>query len=1181
MFSGPNRPVVKPRRAFLHVVEDESLVKQNVIFKYLAYLSDLASLHTEFLRKLFGKVPEPLMSRNVATVGGALEAPVVRSEATRQAMHRRRLTATSMVSGKSVYTRPTLGPPLLTDEALDLLESHMRNKKLQHLWGLPTAVQKSLRKFAPTYSEPSVKRGLPATLSQGAGEAGGAAQRLPSFDPALMEHLEAHMRRRIATHWWYLPRWVQRALKKPLPPEPHSQAEGSKEQAQTRPDPRDQTLQAAPEQAPREAEDLPRNRLHQVSDSAQILPDEASSLLDFHIRQKRIQHAWGLPVTVQKSLRAFARPPPKPSPRSPKARAAALITGRGKGSVAGQTRPPAVHVITLPQDLPFLSRDTIDCLEGHTRNRAAKHRWKIPKLIRDLLRVFVAPQFEPPEKQKRNTHPRKRKAATCACAKVSALLPPQQEPAFLPRESRELLEFHIALKKIQHAWRLPSTVLRSLKVFAPFPLGPEKHTPAAEKATTSAGGDMSITTRSPLFLSSDTKEHLESHMRRIIAEHRWQLPRQVKKSLKAFWPAVSPPAESRPPTQPWLPPDSESLQDSPTEPQLETESSESSFQATREASAERAEQEQPSPMSLISAGTHSMDFAGKLPSLTVAAKHVLELHAVHEQGVFSTYYHDMTMSVADIPLQTGTEEEAPSSSEEFPRYCSELVCQIGPYGGPSSWQAAEEPLLCPAAEPQQSTETTGSGGGWEAGGAASRPGPLQKQPLQRSSLYLCLKKATSEPHVRVSVKVQEPGVPPVSPFQPLHNEYVDKTIYRSQTFPGSQRAASPSGRIPQTGTGRDPVQRSSNGISQQPECGIQRTAANSHRTYPCQGHLATSRKDSTSSLCSDTGQRWWQQEKEDQGKATKTSESQSISSSSSGESTKDAPLPEQEADASVAQQRHTLFSCTGLSSSIEFSHVIESHSAYEDAVPIRYRQVGRGRHGRGIGKRRRRGRLLGWCKGRREALPCQAPEDGAAANISAETTFQGNPAHDCQPQTGTADGGEAERPQSLGGVSQFSTESEWEEVGDWDGEEAAVRERTRLGEEEGGRAKAAAGEVGPRCVDSPTTPKEPSAGQKPLVECKVVGIVQAQSKGQPAEQAQEPQFVGGESSDEKCLIVGRILEKKLYLQQGLHVWVQSNERLGVYQEGKGKERGTSAVRPMNKPSQPFAKRFKKGHDGGF
>ncbi|KAJ6663073.1 hypothetical protein lerEdw1_010894 [Lerista edwardsae] len=1335
--------------------------------------------------------PEPIMSRNVATVGGAFEAPVIGSEATGQTMNHGRLTATSMVSGESVYTRPTLGPPLLTDETLDLLESHIRNRKLQHLLGLPTIVQKSVRKFAPTYSEPSVKRGLPATLSQGAGEAGGAAQRLPSFDPSLMEHLEAHMRRRIAAHWWHLPRRVQRALKKPLPPEPHSQAEGSKEQAQTRPDPRNQTLQAAPEQAPREAEDLPRNRLHQVKDSAQLLPDEASSLLDFHIRQRRIQHAWGLPVTVQKSLRAFARPPPKPSPRSPKA--SALVTGRGKGSVAGQTRPPAVHVITLPQDLPFLSRDTVDCLEGHTRSRAAKHRWKIPKLIRDLLRVFVPPQFEPPEKQKRNTHPRKRKAATRACAKVSTLLPPEQEPAFLPRESRDLLEFHIALKKIQHAWRLPSMVLRSLKVFAPFPLGPEKHTPAAEKATTSAGGDMSITTRSPLFLSSDTKEHLESHMRSAVAEHRWQLPKRVKKSLKAFRPAVSSPAESGPPTQPWLPPDSESLQGSPTEPQLETESSVRTFQATREVSAKRAELEQPSPTSPISAGTRSAERAAGLPFLTLAAERELELHiqrkkiqhewglpkaiqrslqafaplppdppqrrqsaqggslaarspqntlvgaqepwgvqevkaaaqelhcldqgttdaleahvrtliAEHkwrlprllqksvkpfvlaasrppaggpeEQGVLSTCYHDMPMSVAGIPLQTGTEVEAPSSSEELPRYRSELVCRIGPYGGPSSWQAAEDPLLCPAAEPQHSTETTGSGGGWEAGGAASRSGPLQKQPLQRSSLYVCLKKATSEPHLRASVKVQETGVPPVSPFQPLHNEYVDKTIYRSQTFPGSQRAASPSGRIPQTVPGRDPVQRSSNGISREPECGIQRTPASSQsppRTCPRQG--------STSSLCSDTGQRWWQQEKEDSGEGPAKAgddESQSVSSSSSGESTKEAPLPEQEADASAAQQHRTPTSCTGLSSSTECSHVDESPSASEGTVPLHYRQAGGGRHGRGITKLQRRGSLLGWSRGSREALPCQAPEDGAAANISVETTFQGDPAHGCQPQTGRADGGGAQVPQSPGGVSQFSTECEGEEVGDWDGEEAAAGESTRLGEEEGGRARAAGGEVDPRCVDSPAAelpqasrdaalirasrailrdkvlrlsagqataepfpsqssisetesrtethllpeqppgalqnvvlteevhssaeikhsemwlcsegeaslavaaaattepgakthpnarkeelswgreapPKEPSAGPKPLVERKEVELVHAQSKGQPPEQAQEPQFVGGDSCDEKCTIVGRILEKKMYLQQGLHVWVQSNERLAVARKESGKVQAT-------------------------
>ncbi|KAJ6663032.1 hypothetical protein lerEdw1_010853 [Lerista edwardsae] len=1341
--------VVKPRRAFPRFVEEKSLgkIQENIRRKYLAYLWGLPSLHTESLRKLFGKVPEPLKPRYVVFhIGDTLDSPRLGREATGEAVHHGRLTATSVVSGESIYTPPTLGPPLLTDEALDLLESHIRNKKLQHQWGLPTIVQKSLRKFAPTYSEmqsPSMKRGLAATRSQGAREARVAAQRLSSFGPARTERLEADMTYYTAAHRRHLPRRIQESLKTPPPPESLLQAEGSKWEAQTLLCRCDQTLQAAPEQAPREAEDLPRNRLHQASHSAERLPGEASSLLDFHIRQKRNQHAWGLPVTVQKSLRAFARPPPKPSPGSPKARAAALVTERGKRSVTVQTPSVPLH-------------------------------------------------SEPPEKQKSISLPKGQVATDVS--KVPALLPPEQEPTLFPREIQDLLEFHIQHKKIQHAWGLPSTVLRSLKFFAPFPRGPEKHTPAAEKATTAqmlpwAREDVSITTRSLLFLSSDTKEHLESHMRSIIAEHRWQLPRRVKKPLKAFRSAVSPPAESGPPTQPWLPPDSESLRDSPTEPQLETESSVRTFQATREVSAERAELEQPSPTSPISAGTRSAERAAGLPFLTLAAERELELHiqrkkiqhewglpkaiqrslqafaplppdppqrlqsaqggslaagrpqnllagrrsgaqepwgvqevkaqcsvlsaqelhcldqgttdaleahvqtliAEHkwrlsgllqksvkpfvlaasrppaggpeEQGVLSTYYHDMTMSVAGIPPQTEAEEEAPSGPEEFHRYRSELFYHIEPDGGPASWQAAENCPLCPAAEPQHFLETTGIGGSWEAGRAASGTGSLQKITLQESSLHVHVEEVTNGQCSRVSAETWESGLPPVSPREPLPRKYVSRTSCWTETRPSSQRAASPSGRV----RGRDPAPRASKGVSWQPECGIQRTASSSQsppRTCPRQG--------STSSLCSDTGQRWWQQEEEDPGEAAKAEddESQSVSSSSSGASVEDAPLPEQEADAWVAP-----VTWTGSSSSTELCRALESQSSYEDMVATHYRQAERGHQGQGSRRQRRRGSLLGWCKCSRESLLCQAPRDGAAANISVETTFQGDPAHGCQPQTGRADGGGAQLPQSPGGVSQFSTECEWEEVGDWDGEEAAAGESPRLGEEEGGRAKAAGGEVVPRCVDSPAAelpqasrdaaliresrailrdkmlrlaagqamaepfpsqssisetesrtethllpeqppgalqnvvlteevhssteikhseiwlcsegeaslavaaaattepgarmdpsarkealswgreapPKEPSAGQKPLVERKEVELVHAQSSLWKApEGAQEPQFVGGDSCDEKCSIIGSILEKKMYLQQGLHVWVQSNERLAVARKESGK-----------------------------
>ncbi|XP_077202496.1 uncharacterized protein LOC143841702 [Paroedura picta] len=615
----PLSPVVKPRGAVLFV-EPEALlkIKQNIKHKYLTYLWGLPSLHMESLKKMFGTVPEwpqkGLLGKEARWKG-------------RGAAHTGKGTGSSAGFGSRPFLSPTVKLTFLGEKASDLLERHVRHKKLQHEWGLPSTIQKSLRAFAPFPSE--TRRRTPS-LEQAARRPCGlkvnvSPQTLLFLDPAKTRHLEEHLRSRIVAHRWGIPKRVQQSLKLLLPPATLSQR--SKDRAQTLLCQCDQIPPAAARHPLSEAGGLwgrvtsrdvsPRRGLSQKGQAqqpywraveqpavlspkethrdkttrhrrqnlerkplhtAQSLPSQAWDLLEFHIRRRRIQHEWGLPSMVQKSLQAFAPlPPDKRAVMKPRAGAYLAAKGlRAQRTAADPTRPSAAQVSVPFQATMFLDPDVRRHLEAHVRSRTVSHRWGLPKLVQDSLGAFLPP--EPPS-QTRHPHsyqqheaqsdsegkkspellrvehrrPEKRASAwqgrpvaTTRPGKKAAVISPELKPSFLPDELLGLLAFHIQHKKVQHFWGMPIIALRSLHTFAPFPFEKEKDMRRTGKSAREmrpwSRGEVRAITPSLLFLSPDTKLHLENHLSNMIAKHRWGLPALVQQSLKAFLP----PAPSSP-----------------------------------------------------------------------------------------------------------------------------------------------------------------------------------------------------------------------------------------------------------------------------------------------------------------------------------------------------------------------------------------------------------------------------------------------------------------------------------------------------------------------------------------------------------------------------------------------------------------------------------------------------------
>ncbi|XP_042313215.1 protein FAM205A [Sceloporus undulatus] len=206
-----------------------------------------------------------------------------------------------------------------------LLELHIQHKKIQHEWGLPITVQRSMQAFAPVFLEPPKSPWSASQVSDSQGERwegliaerSGRAIKTPAASRVKVanEHLdfvaqstqvelESHVQNLTLEHRWHLPKLLHESMKAFIP-----QAEEMEEEAKPK-----KKASEKPGRKPYHEREVAKTSVIAVNGtpssiekaSLPFLTDEASNHLEFHIQQKYIQHAWGLPSKVIQSLHLFS-----------------------------------------------------------------------------------------------------------------------------------------------------------------------------------------------------------------------------------------------------------------------------------------------------------------------------------------------------------------------------------------------------------------------------------------------------------------------------------------------------------------------------------------------------------------------------------------------------------------------------------------------------------------------------------------------------------------------------------------------------------------------------------------------------------------------------------------------------------------------------------------------------------
>ncbi|XP_044836412.1 uncharacterized protein LOC123344353 [Mauremys mutica] len=407
-----------------------------------------------------------------------------------------------------------LGP-----EDREALELHVRQKRLQHEWGFPALIERSLRAFVlepplpgPTAARQSTELNV-LVLGQ---------------EPSLMDgdtrgRLEHHLRKMTLQRRWGLPRRIQESLRlfaafaPPAGPQLPG-ASGERGVGQSRLGPR-QT-------------DIPAGSRLAGDSRTHGLAAERRAALQRHLARKCLEIRLGVRPALVKRSQRVAR-------EGERIRLPRLIC-------AGQKppKPRAGSLLCLPPT-------AVNTLDMNVRHKQLVHFWGLPMLQAASLRRMMPKAPAVPLGSVAGRARMQMGLAGCMGAEEPERNgynepPLVTGPPLVTAKARDRLDRHILRKKLQHEWGLPRVVLRSLGAFTPPPPGRgplrQAQAPASE----------SISTGSLLFLHTETRKRLETHMRKLALERRWGLPKRILESLRVFLPPAPPGAEPRGQIQPLL-----------------------------------------------------------------------------------------------------------------------------------------------------------------------------------------------------------------------------------------------------------------------------------------------------------------------------------------------------------------------------------------------------------------------------------------------------------------------------------------------------------------------------------------------------------------------------------------------------------------------------------------------------
>ncbi|XP_042717413.2 uncharacterized protein LOC122174791 [Chrysemys picta bellii] len=419
--------------------------------------------------------------------------------------------------------------PFLQSDVRAILERHVQVKRLQQALGLSCTLQRALKIFMP----PAPK--LTARRPSGAGRVVTVPQALPFLSVGFRAELERHLQRMVHLQRWGMPSRIQESLRlfaafaPPAGPQLRG-AGGERGVGQSR---------LGPSQP-----DVPAGSRLAGDSRTHGLAAERRDKLQWHLVRKCLEIRVGVrPALVERSQRVAREGERIHLPR--------LIC-------AGQ-KPPKPRAGSL-LCLPPTATATLDM---NVRHKQLVHFWGLPTPQAASLRRMMpkAPAVplgsaagrawtqmglagrvgaEEPERKGYEEPVPLTEAGTVE------LLVPHPGPPLVTAEARDRLERHILRQKLQREWGLPRVVQRSLGAFTPLP--PARGPPRRGQAPARE----SVATGSLVFLRAETRERLESHVRKLALERRWGLPQRILESLRMFLPPAPAGAEPRGQTQPPL-----------------------------------------------------------------------------------------------------------------------------------------------------------------------------------------------------------------------------------------------------------------------------------------------------------------------------------------------------------------------------------------------------------------------------------------------------------------------------------------------------------------------------------------------------------------------------------------------------------------------------------------------------
>nr|XP_014343006.1 PREDICTED: uncharacterized protein LOC106703204 [Latimeria chalumnae] len=395
-------------------------------------------------------------------------------------------------SNGSVIEMTSVETPFISNKMRKYLDWHLKWKRLQHKWRLSSLVQTSLKTFTP----PSTKLKLSQLHWQETDKVVTTINKLPFISEKTRKKFQFHVKKKTAQNKWGLPKRIQKHLEGFIPSFMLLSEKIERKENKADISFAEKILLGASKPHSKE-----QGTNTSIFFTLYTLQSENKANLELHLGQKTLEvKKEMMPMMVKNSYKSAYPVIKAPLPK--------IIQPGGR-----ITRTQATYI-------SFMEEVLVYCIELNIKQKHLQHLWRLPTLYTLSMEKMMpeVPLLPPPIK------------ANGAVIELTDL-----ETPFLLYQNWEMLELHIKQKKLQHLWGLPSVAQKSLEALIP---SAPRLIPAQFKPVVPV--DIIPKCTSLSFVSENTKKLLDTHLIKKQNHKSYVLPKQIQCSLKQFIPAAPP-----------------------------------------------------------------------------------------------------------------------------------------------------------------------------------------------------------------------------------------------------------------------------------------------------------------------------------------------------------------------------------------------------------------------------------------------------------------------------------------------------------------------------------------------------------------------------------------------------------------------------------------------------------------